>query len=120
MTVALLPDVANYTSSVVFGATAAKGASTTVNKQLMIEGVAMEQPHASKANHDYTAAEQRGACSHVRAQAEGLARFLTQERALHAWSVHAFDDASMWVAFQGIERQRFLHPSFAKFQQRFE
>ena len=116
---AVLPDLANYTASAVFGVGADKGGRRKNEKQLMVEGVLIANPTASKANYDYVVAEARGVASHVRAQASGLHNMISLAPAQHVFSILQADDASMWTSTQGVERPReLIAANFNKFAKR--
>ena len=92
---ALNPTRSEDVSRNVFG-----GAKFAQNELVLVDGQgAMLHPRAGRDNRHRASSINRGVVSHVRAQADGMASFLTGHRRsiCHVFTTNIFDEASMWV-----------------------
>ena len=101
LTTAVLPSRAVQTCRLAFASQHSSGAARAKQDRLILfNGTAIQLGRERRAWQDFLNCRNRGAVSHVEAQAAQLAKFITssaESKVEHIFSVNLMDDASMWV-----------------------
>ena len=99
------PGMREATARVLAPATSAEKSKSTPSQRLLLDGQELSWIlPAAKADHPYERLQERALYSHVRAQADGIARMIQGNEGgvepASVWTTSALDDASMWIGNQ--------------------